>query len=315
VQHGKIFGLALALACTPKVESGVPYEGSCPILIECADVLGADEQLYRSAYGTDGDCWANGSNYWQECRDSCVGELLSINVLAQSSFGGTCGTCESDSDCASFGADTRCEGSWCARPQLGADDGSSQDGETETEAGETDDSSGEVNMMGDACEADVPVVVIDTNYGAMTFELDRVAAPTVTSLFLDHVRDDFYDNTIVHRVIDGLSLQSGVYAQGPALRMGAVAKTISTLPELSHDDGVLALVVDGDTVAAQWYVTDGAHPELDGSGAVFGRLLDGLSIRDQISAVEVGTFSWMGYLLLNFPTDEIVVNDVYCVVP
>jgi cyclophilin family peptidyl-prolyl cis-trans isomerase len=310
VQRGRIFGfgLALALACTPEVESGEPYEGSCPILIECADALGtnAQREQYRTAYGADGDCWARGPNYWQQCRDSCVDALVSINLLAQS-VGGSCGSCEDDSDCASFGADARCEGSWCARPQLGSEVAGSETGEP-SEADESGEDSSAV-----ACAGDAPVVVIETNYGSMTFELDRVAAPAATDSFLDHLSADFYDETIVHRVVDGLLLQSGVYARGPALRAGAVATSVATLPTSSHDDGVIALVVYDDQVAAQWYVTDGAHPELDGSGAVFGRMIDGFAVRDQISAAPVSTLTWMGYLLLDFPTDEIIVSDVYCV--
>jgi cyclophilin family peptidyl-prolyl cis-trans isomerase len=323
VQCGKNFCLALvalvvALGCTPDVETGVPYEGSCPILIECADAIASTAQSaeYRLAYAADGNCWSHGPNYWQQCRESCVDALVSINLAAQA-VGGSCGGCETDSDCASFGAGARCEGSWCARPQLGADDdGPVADSEAEAETGTEDDGSpGEaVEEIDTECLVDAPVVVIDTNYGVMTFELDRVAAKTAADSFLRHLSADFYDNTIVHRVVDGLVLQSGVYAQGPALRSGSLSKSISTLPSLSHDDAVIALVVDDQTVAAQWYVTDGAQAQLDGSGAVFGRLIDGLEVRDQISETPVNTLSWMGYLLLDFPSAEIVVNDVYCLV-
>lgn len=187
------------------------------------------------------------------------------------------------------------------------------DDESET-ATEDDGSSGElVDEIDMECQVDAPVVVIDTNLGVMKFQLDRVAATTVTNSFLRHLSADFYDNTIVHRVVDGLLLQSGVYAQGPALRSGAVSSSISTLPPLTHGDAAIALVVyDGQTVAAQWYVTDGAQPQLDGSGAVFGQLIDGLEVRDQISEAPVGPLSWMGYVLLDFPNGEILINDVYC---
>jgi cyclophilin family peptidyl-prolyl cis-trans isomerase len=313
VQRCRNFWLTfvVSLGCTPEVETGVPYEGSCPILIECADALASSEEstLYRMAYGSDGNCWSHGPNYWEQCRDSCVDALVSINLAAQA-VGGSCGGCETDSDCASFGADARCEASWCARPQLGADEGGPV---AEGEAAD-DDSGGEtVEGIDEECQVDAPVVVLDTNYGVMTFQLDRVAAKTVADSFLRHLSADFYDDTIVHRVVDGLVLQSGVYAQGPALRSGALSKSISTLPELSHADAVIALVVYDQTVAAQWYVTDGAQTQLDGTGAVFGRLIDGLEVRDQISEAPVNTLSWMGYLLLDFPTDEIIVTDAYCV--
>jgi cyclophilin family peptidyl-prolyl cis-trans isomerase len=299
-------GLMMSLGCTPEVETGVPYEGSCPILIECADAIAPDRsEQVRTAYGADGNCWSHGPNYWQQCRDSCVEALVSINVAAQS-VGGSCGGCEIDSDCASFGPGARCEASWCARPQLGADDELDTQSESDTQSeGETAGSSG------DACHVDAPMVVIETNYGEMVFQLDRVAATAVADSFLDHLSAGFYDNTLVHRVVDGLAVQSGVYTQGPALREGAVGTAISTLPELSHQDGAIALVLVDQAVAAHWYVTDGAQAQLDGSGAVFGQLIDGFDVRDQISEVPVATLPWMGYLLFDYPDDEIIVSRMY----
>jgi cyclophilin family peptidyl-prolyl cis-trans isomerase len=211
---------------------------------------------------------------------------------------------------------SRCESSWCAQPQLGADD----DGPVAEDEGETMDEEGGGSggqAVGEdiapECLVDAPVVVIETNYGTMTFQLDRVGAKTVSDSFLRHLTADFYDDTIVHRVVDGLMLQSGVYGQGPSLRSGVLAQAIGSLPGLSHGDGAIALVVTGQTVGAHWYVTDGAQPQLDGSGAVFGYLIDGSAVRDQISAVEVGTLAWMGYQLLDFPTDDIAIDDMYCV--
>jgi peptidyl-prolyl cis-trans isomerase A (cyclophilin A) len=304
------------MACAGEPDPGEYYEGSCPILIECADVIGTDEQkqLFRAAYGVDGSCWAHGPNYWDQCRTSCVTALASINLEAQST-GDSCGDCEADSDCAAFGTDARCVDGWCARPKLGDIDDPMADSGAESETG-GDSGSGTVqDEIDPTCLVDAPKVVMETSFGTMTFQLDRVAAKTVSDSFLRHLSSDFYDETIVHRVVDGLLMQSGVYAQGPVLRSGARAHSIGGLPMLSHVDGAIALVVTDQNVAAQWYVTEGAHPELDGTGAVFGKLIDGAGVRDQISAVEVSTLMWMGYELLDYPLVEIVINDVYCVEP
>jgi peptidyl-prolyl cis-trans isomerase B (cyclophilin B) len=319
VQRSSIFGLLglaiglLSSSCT-EPPTGEPYEGSCPILIECADLLAPDQSsLFRYSYGVDGTCWSNGPNYWEACRDSCVDALASINLAAQA-LGESCGACMADSDCASFGADARCEANWCARPQLGSDDGApSVDEETETGPDEGDSGQTVDEDIAPECLVDAPVVVIVTNYGELTVQLDRVAAKTAADSFLRHLTSDFYDNTLVHRVVDGVLVQSGVYAPGPSLRSGALAQAIGSLPALGHEDGAIALVVTGQTVAAQWYVTDGAQPQLDGTGAVFGRVIDGDEVIDLISAVEVSTLAWMGYQLLDFPIDEIVVDDMYCV--
>lgn len=57
--------------------------------------------------------------------------------------------------------------------------------------------------------ADNPKVLIETSKGNITVELDAAKAPKTVENFLGYVKDDFYKDTIFHRVIDGFMVQGG----------------------------------------------------------------------------------------------------------
>ena len=60
----------------------------------------------------------------------------------------------------------------------------------------------------------MPMVILHTNHGDITLELDAENAPATVANFLQYVRDGHYDNTIFHRVIDGFMIQGGGMAPG-----------------------------------------------------------------------------------------------------
>ena len=53
------------------------------------------------------------------------------------------------------------------------------------------------------------MVILHTNHGDITLELDAENAPATVANFLQYVRNGHYDNTIFHRVIDGFMIQGG----------------------------------------------------------------------------------------------------------
>ena len=57
-------------------------------------------------------------------------------------------------------------------------------------------------------------VVLNTNYGPITLELDNEHAPVTVANFLQYARDGHYDNTIFHRVINGFMIQGGGFEPG-----------------------------------------------------------------------------------------------------
>ena len=54
-------------------------------------------------------------------------------------------------------------------------------------------------------------VILNTNHGDITLELDAEKAPQTVENFLAYVNSGHYDGTIFHRVIDGFMIQGGGY--------------------------------------------------------------------------------------------------------
>lgn len=52
-------------------------------------------------------------------------------------------------------------------------------------------------------------VIMTTNLGSITIELNEDAAPNTTKNFLEYCNAGFYNGTIFHRVIDGFMIQGG----------------------------------------------------------------------------------------------------------
>lgn len=86
-------------------------------------------------------------------------------------------------------------------------------------------------------------------------------------------RQPYYRGTTVHRVIPEYVIQGGDYLDDGS---GTIGYTIPYEPHetLSHDRaGRLAMATtDGrDTAGAQFYITDGPAPQLDGTATIFGQ--------------------------------------------
>ena len=53
------------------------------------------------------------------------------------------------------------------------------------------------------------MVILHTNHGPITIELDPERAPKTVANFLEYVRAGHFTNTLFHRVIDGFMIQGG----------------------------------------------------------------------------------------------------------
>lgn len=52
-------------------------------------------------------------------------------------------------------------------------------------------------------------VILHTNFGDITIEVDEAKTPITAKNFLNYVKRGFYDNTIFHRLINGFVIQGG----------------------------------------------------------------------------------------------------------
>lgn len=142
--------------------------------------------------------------------------------------------------------------------------------------------------------------VISTSMGDITVELYGEEAPQTVENFLQYAADGHYDRTIIHRVVAGFVIQGGGYSQlltERPTRDPIAYEGDNGLPNY-RTTLAMARTSDPDSAAAQWYINladnndDLDHFENDlgvrHGYAVFGRVVDGMAVADEIGAVATG---------------------------
>ena len=141
-------------------------------------------------------------------------------------------------------------------------------------------------------------VQMETSAGILKIELDETKAPLSTANFLAYVNSVHYDGTVFHRVIKGFMLQGGGFEAG--------MKQKSTLAPIKNEanNGLknkrytlsMARTNDPHSATSQFFVNVADNAFLDfkaenASGwgyAVFGRVVEGTEVVDQIEKVSTG---------------------------
>jgi cyclophilin family peptidyl-prolyl cis-trans isomerase len=127
---------------------------------------------------------------------------------------------------------------------------------------------------------------LQTNKGAIEFELFDDDAPKTVANFLKLARDGFYDGVIFHRVIPDFMIQGG---DPTGTGMGGPGYQFED--EFNDNKvvrGALAMANAGpNTNGSQFFiVTAEATPWLDGKHTVFGRVTNGMDVVDAIESVD-----------------------------
>jgi cyclophilin family peptidyl-prolyl cis-trans isomerase len=139
-----------------------------------------------------------------------------------------------------------------------------------------------------------PIVEFQTSKGNFIVKLYPELAPLTVANFLSYVKDGYYDNTLIHRVIDGVLIQGGGFEKGyKAKKMKAPIKNESEggLKNTRGRKG-LALSTDSKSGASQFYINVANNPHLDYNPrrrkpgfAVFGDVIEGMKVVDSIKKV------------------------------
>jgi len=141
-----------------------------------------------------------------------------------------------------------------------------------------------------------PLVLLETSSGDILLELFEDRAPETVANFLRYVDEDFYRNTVFHRVIKDFMIQGG----GLTVRMEEKPTHPPVQNEaangLSNKRGTIAMArtFEPHSATAQFFINLADNPELDhvnGSAAgfgycVFGQVADGMDVVDKIAGVK-----------------------------
>ena len=142
----------------------------------------------------------------------------------------------------------------------------------------------------------VELHIID--HGVITLELDAEKAPKSTANFLAYVNKGHYDNTIFHRVIPGFMIQGGGFEPGMEQKPTAEAIENEANNGLKNDNYTVAMARTQapHSATAQFFINVADNgflnhnaPSLQGWGyAVFGKVVKGTEVVDQIKGVKTG---------------------------
>ena len=136
--------------------------------------------------------------------------------------------------------------------------------------------------------------VVETSAGTFVIQLLPDVAPDHVAHFIKTAREGGYAGTIFHRVIRYGLIQGGdPLSKDPAKSAqygtGGLNELKAEISAEKHTAGaVSAVLVPGkpDSAGAQFFICATDQPALDGQYTIFGRVVDGLEIVQQISAVD-----------------------------
>jgi len=139
------------------------------------------------------------------------------------------------------------------------------------------------------------MIILKTNFGDITIELDFEKAPKSAENFAQYVKDGFYDGTIFHRVIENFMIQGGGFEPGMSQKETRDSIENEADNGLKNDFGTLAMARTNDphSASSQFFINVKDNDFLNHSGknsqgwgyAVFGKVTDGLEVLDKILAV------------------------------
>ena len=157
-------------------------------------------------------------------------------------------------------------------------------------------------------------ILITTNMGNITAELDAEKAPKTVANFLDYVAKGHYTNTIFHRVIADFMIQGGGFE--PGMKQKPADQTVENEAKngLKNDTYTLAMARTSDphSASAQFFinVTNNTfldYPGQDGWGyAVFGKVVEGTDVVDQIRKVKTGKSG----MFADVPVEPVIIEKI-----
>jgi cyclophilin family peptidyl-prolyl cis-trans isomerase len=149
------------------------------------------------------------------------------------------------------------------------------------------------------------IATFTTNKGVIRLELFEDKMPITTGNFIKLANEKFYDGIKFHRVIDGFMIQSGdpnskgddVNTYGTGGPGYTIQDEFVQDPLLSNVRGTIAMANTGqpNSGGSQFFINTVDNVGLDfdkepmaSSHPVFGRVIEGVDVVDQISKVETG---------------------------
>ena len=182
---------------------------------------------------------------------------------------------------------------------------SAQDGtETPPAAGAAEETAAAPEAAPAAEQAkETDMVIIKTTLGDIKVKLAADKAPLTVANFLAYADAKHYDGTIFHRVIDGFMIQGGGFDRNMRQKPTNAPIKNEAANGLQNKRGTLAMARTAivDSATSQFFINvkdngflDFRAPNPQGFGyCVFGEVVEGMDVVDQIKGVRTGVKAGM----------------------
>lgn len=159
------------------------------------------------------------------------------------------------------------------------------------------------------------MIVLKTNYGPITIELDFEKAPKSAANFLQYAEDGFYDGTLFHRVIENFMIQGGGFDTCMKEKDNRDCIENEADNGLQNLTGTLAMARTSDphSATSQFFINTSDNDFLNhraktdqGWGyAVFGRVTDGMDVVNKIKNCETASVGGQQ----DVPVTEVIIES------
>ena len=156
-------------------------------------------------------------------------------------------------------------------------------------------------------------VELTTNHGAIRIELDDAKAPLSVANFLSYVNSGHYDGTVFHRVIKGFMIQGGGFEPGMKQKstQGEIRNEANNGLKNDHYTLAMARTNAPHSATAQFFINATNNNFLNHTSespqgwgyAVFGKVVEGMDVVDQIERVATGNKGGHG----DVPTEDVLI--------
>lgn len=127
--------------------------------------------------------------------------------------------------------------------------------------------------------------IIEMEKGKIVIELFDKEAPKTVANFEKLIKEGFYDGLSFHRVIKGFVAQGGCPHGNGTGGPGYTIPCETQGNPHKHERGALSMAHRGpNTGGSQFFIVYEPQPHLDGVHTVFGKVIEGMDVVDQIDA-------------------------------
>jgi len=139
-------------------------------------------------------------------------------------------------------------------------------------------------------------VTLHTTHGEIKLEIFCESVPKTAENFLALCASGFYNGSPFHRLIPNFMIQTGSPASDPKSKTStSIYDTANGLfedeirPALRHNArGIVSMANKGvDSNGSQFFITFAPAPHLDGKNTVFGKVIEGIEVLDDLEKILV----------------------------